>query len=159
MLFEDFGNQGSFYNIDIFDIPGSNFKNDKVEMPEKSRHPSKFVSAKEGFQRGNMFADEYEPYKRLTYYKLTPKNDREEKLFVVHQFDFALNDLNLFLDLHPDDQEVYELFRQYVAAYENAKDEYEKAYGPLMLTSTNYTSYAWSKNPWPWDDMGGSQYV
>ena len=43
----------------------------------------KFLSAKESFLRGNIFRDEYKPYKNLSYIDIKPKNDREAKLFNV----------------------------------------------------------------------------
>ena len=53
------------------------------------------LDAKEGFLRGNMFKDEYLPYKNMTYINIRPKSDREAKLFNVMQYSFAINDLNL----------------------------------------------------------------
>ena len=32
-------------------------------------------------------------------------------------------------------------------------------YGPLTLCDDVGTSYKWSDNPWPWENMGGSNYV
>lgn len=160
MLFEDFGNNYD-YDFAIFDIPGSNFEDEKRKMMQMQNKNAniKYVSAKEGFERGNMIADEYIPYRNYTYRKLTPNNDREKKLNAVQELDFALTDLHFILDLHPEDMATYELFKQYAASYKNAKEEYERTYGPLTFTHTNYNNYEWSKNPWPWDNMGGSKYV
>ncbi len=37
----------------------------------------------EGFLRGNMFREEYEPYKNLSYFRLNPMNEKERALFNV----------------------------------------------------------------------------
>ena len=38
------------------------------------------VSVDEGFFRGNMFKNEYKPYKNYTYKKIVPKTKKEELL-------------------------------------------------------------------------------
>ena len=67
----------------------------------------------EGFLRGNMFREEYEPYKNLSYFRLNPMNEKEKDLFNVMALSFAVNDLNLYLDLHPDNKEIFHSFKKY----------------------------------------------
>ncbi len=117
------------------------------------------LPAKEGFLRGNMFKNEYVPYKNLTYINIRPKSDREAKLFNVMQYSFAINDLNLYLDLHPDDKEVMDLFEQLVKEEKEAKKEYMESYGPLTVNKTKGDKFTWIDSPWPWDDLGGNLYV
>lgn len=113
----------------------------------------------EGFLRGNMFKDEYDPYKNLSYFKLNPINEKENDLYKIMALDFAINDLNLYLDLHPDNKEVFNLFKKYIQDKERLCKEYEKRYGPLVLTNTLGSKYNWLNSPWPWDNLGGSLYV
>lgn len=111
-------------------------------------------SADEGFLRGNMFKNLYDEYKNYTPYKIDFCNEKEKLLFNVQKYDFALNDLSLYLDLHPENEYVFNVFKDYIREYEKAKNEYIKVCGPLMLTETLGSRYDWLKNPWPWDKEG-----
>ena len=72
---------------------------------------------------------------------------------------FAINDLNLYLDLHPENKEMFNLFKKYVEEKELLCKEYEKIYGPLEITGDKGMKYNWLDSPWPWDNKGGSMYV
>ena len=144
MLFED----------NNFDINLSMF------MPDLglSRNPN-VLDPNEGFLRGNMFRNEYVPYKNLTYFKLNPRNEREKLLYRIMALSFAINDLNLYLDLHPDNKDMFELFKKYVVEKKELSAKYNKTYGPLTVTKDVGTKYDWLNSPWPWDNMGGGMYV
>ena len=144
MLFED-----NDFDVNMaFFIPDVNF-NRTVNI----------LSPMEGFLRGNMFQDEYEPYKNLTYFKLIPRDEQERLLYQVMALSFAVNDLNLYLDLHPDDKEVLALFKKYVNEEEMKCQEYVKKYGPLEVSEVNGSKFNWINSPWTWDNKGGSMYV
>ncbi len=143
MLFED----NDFDVMSLF-VSDPNFGRD-----------NKVLSPMEGFLRGNMFKDEYKPYKNLTYFKLNPTTEKEKDLYKIMALAFAINDLNLYLDLHPENNEMFDLFKKYVIEEKNLKREYEKKYGPLSLTHTTGNKYDWINDPWPWDNKGGSMYV
>ena len=68
--------------------------------------------------------------------------------------DFAINELGLYLDTHPDDQEALELFYSYVELARKGREQYEKLYGPLdrQYRSTD-GKYAWINDPWPWEGV------
>ena len=117
------------------------------------------LSPMEGFLRGNMFQDEYEPYKNFTCFKLNPKDEKERLLYQVIAYSFAINDLNLYLDLHPDNKEVLSLFKKYVREAKELSEEYVKKYGPLEVTEVMGNKFNWIDSPWPWDSKGGSMYV
>ena len=146
-----FDNSDFDYEISFFKIPGSDFN--------KEIREEKFLSPEEGFLRGNLIKDEYESYKNLTYFKLTPQNEQEAKLFNLMAYSFAINDLNLYLDLHPEDQNAYELFKKYAKEKNKLEESYSEKYGPMTITETQGSKYNWIKNPWPWDNTGGSMYV
>ena len=139
-------------NLTFFEIPGSNFN----EIP---RDNTELYSLKEGFMRGNMYKKEYKPYKNMTYLPLSPKTEREKKLYDIMALDFAINDLNLYLDLYPEDKECIRVFKEYVDEHKKLKKEFLKMYGPLTVTQINDHKYEWEENPWPWDNEGGSMYV
>lgn len=144
MLFED----------NIFDVNLSLF------MPDVDfSRDNKILEPMEGFLRGNMFKDEYVPYKNLTFFKLNPTSEKEKILFHIMALSFAINDLNLYLDLHPDKKEIFDLFKKYGEEKERLCKDYEKIYGPLELTGTTGPKYNWLDSPWPWESKGGSMYV
>ena len=143
MLFED-------NNYDV---------NMSLFMPEiKFNRNTNILDPMEGFLRGNMFKDLYDPYKNLTYYKLVPKTEKEKALYKIMALSFAINDLNLYLDLHPDNKEALDLFKKYVEEKRECTKEYTKTYGPLTVTKVTGSKFNWIDSPWPWD-MGGSMYV
>ena len=117
------------------------------------------VSPMEGFLRGNMFKDEYEPYKNLTYFKLNPSNDKERLLYQVMAYSFAIYDLNLYLDLHPDNKGMLDLFKKYVKEEKELCNEYVNKYGPLEVNEVKGQKFDWINSPWPWETRGGSMYV
>lgn len=143
MLFED----------NMFDV------NLALFMPDVDFNQNdKILEPMEGFLRGNMFKDEYVPYKNLTFFKLNPTCEKEKMLFKIMALSFAINDLSLYLDLHPDKNDVFLLFKKYVAEEEKLCKEYEKIYGPLEITGTTGNKFDWIDSPWPWE-KGGSKYV
>ena len=150
MLFDNVN--WNFNNGPFTEIPGSNFNEDNQSGP-------KFLSPEEGFLRGNLFEGEYEPYKNMTFYKLKPENERERLLFQLMAMCFAINDLNLYLDLNPDDKMAFELFKKYSKEKNRLEQQYTENYGPVTITETQGTNFNWIDNPWPWDKMGGSNYV
>lgn len=120
---------------------------------------SNVLSPMDGFLRGNMFQDEYEPYKNLTYFKLNPSNDKERLLYQVMAYSFAINDLNLYLDLHPDNKGMLDLFKKYVKEEKELCKEYVNKYGPLEVNEVMGQKFDWINSPWPWETRGGSMYV
>ena len=115
----------------------------------------KLVSSELGYLRGNMFLKEYVPYKNYQ----VRKTNEEALLLKLSQMEFALNDLSLYLDLHPNDMAVFNKFREYTNEYKRYLNEFEKTYRPLVLSSINKDSYEYYKNPWPWDNDAGVYYV
>ncbi len=152
MLFENNNYLNSNEDLELYNFLTNNYFNNSSDL-------SNLYDVKEGFLRGNMFKNEYLPYKNLTYLNIVSNSEKEKLLMRIYEYDFALNDLNLYLDLHPEDEKIYKLFQKYVAEFEAAKSEYESKYGPLTLTDTDYSNYMWYKNPWPWDKTGGTYYV
>ena len=117
------------------------------------------VDDKTGLARGNMFNNEYKPYKNYKYDAIRTNNEKDNLLLKIDETYFALMDLGLYLDLHSNDLDVYERFQNCLSNFENLKEEYEKKFGPLELTCVKGYEYDWISNPWPWDNDGGNMYV
>lgn len=152
-----FDNNDMNMDFSFLDLVGLNNNNDNYNNSMDKYNG--IYSANEGFLRGNMWVDEYIPYKNMSFVKISPKNDREAKMFTVMQYAFAINDLNLYLDIHPEDNRVYKIMKQLIKEKENVKDEYVKLYGPLTIMDEDGNNFEWINGPWPWENMGGNKYV
>lgn len=107
----------------------------------------------QGFIRGNMFEKLYDPYKLKTPYDIRPMNEQAELLTSIDSLSFACIDLNLYLDIYPNDKNIIDLFNQYRIQKKELMEEYENKFGPLLLNSDSLNSYpwAWDNKPWPWE--------
>lgn len=107
----------------------------------------------DGFMYGNMFRNEYDSYKNYRVAKLDSNTEIGKLLLKIYQYDFALNDLSLYLDLHPEDMDVYKVLKKYTEKLREYVDLYEKKNGPMELDESNYNNYLWYEGPWPF--IGG----
>ena len=96
--------------------------------------------------KGTIFANDYKPYKNYKESNINVSNDKENLLLNIYRYDFMINDLNLFLDLHPDDTNVYNLFKEYSKRLKYYVELYESRYGSINLIDDNYNSYLWYKD-------------
>lgn len=130
---------------DYFDINNFNVYNFRPEKQNNITNPTV------GFNRGNMFNDIYDGYKNYNY-KIMVKGERDSLLLNIQMLAFALNDLQLYLDLNPNDKQTLELFNKYNQELQKYTDAFEKKYGPLTSCGVKYQNeFTWIKNPWPWD--------
>jgi len=106
-----------------------------------------------GFISGNMFPDLYNSYKLSNPLEIEPMNEQAELLTYIDALSFATIDLGLYLDLYPDDKNIIQLFNKYREQKKQYKMEYEKKFGPLLLSSDALNAYpwAWDNTPWPWE--------
>ena len=89
---------------------------------------------------------------RFCRYKRT-KSEKEKKLFELSAVAFAAHELNLYLDLHPEDQSMLALFNDYRRKSNELIKEYEENYGPLTVSSDALegNTFTWEKDTWPWE--------
>ena len=107
----------------------------------------------EAIIRGNLFKDLYREYKNYKPRKPQLRTDQERKLFEIQSLCFASHELNLYLDLHPEDQSMLRLMNDYIIKKDQLVKEYENKYGPLTLNNTsNKTTFNWVNNTWPWEE-------
>lgn len=108
----------------------------------------------EGFNKGNMFKNLYSKYKNHVY-KLKVNSKRDELLYQIQMYLFAMKDINLYLDLHPNDVNMLNKFYEYRNKYNELKKKYENEYSPLCINNVmNNNKWSWVDNPWPWDKGG-----
>ncbi|GGJ60009.1 spore coat protein JB [Anoxybacillus voinovskiensis] len=75
-----------------------------------------------------------------------------ELLEQLQMVDFALVDLTLYLDTHPNDYQAIQQFNQLAQQRKQLKKQYETTYGPLQQYGNSYSNYPWNwdDTPWPW---------
>ncbi len=77
-------------------------------------------------------------------------SNKQELLSVIQAHEFAITDLCLYLDTHPEDMKALNLHKKYCNDLNAVKSMYQKMYGPLTI---NYpcNSWRWIEEPWPWE--------
>ena len=84
---------------------------------------------------------------------------KNEHLNAIRKLQFFAVDLNLYLDLHPDNKGMLDLFKKYVKEEKELCNEYVNKYGPLEVNEVKGQKFDWINSPWPWETRGGSMYV
>lgn len=72
----------------------------------------------------------------------------------INETSFAVDDILLFLDTHPQDQEALAYFYEVSSARNEAMKKYAQAYGPLTIDTADdhaSTSWQWVQQPFPWE--------
>ncbi len=78
-------------------------------------------------------------------------SERQELMQKIATYDFAVVELNLYLDTHPQDRTALKKLSDYEAMSRELREEYEEKYGPIIFRDTPENRMKWIKNPWPWD--------
>ncbi|MBO4601024.1 MAG: spore coat protein CotJB [Bacilli bacterium] len=105
----------------------------------------------DGYLYGNMFKDEYVPYKNYSIYKLKGGNEESSLKLKIMEESFIINDLNLYLDIYPNDIDIYQFFKKHEKLLNDYIYEYQNKYGSICLNSQK-DSYDWLNGSWPWED-------
>ena len=136
----------NFENYIYYDwFPNNNVLRNNLEKIQLS-------NPKEGFERGNMFTNLYQEYKNYKPSSLKANSEKERLFLNLQALCFAAHDLNLYLDLHPEDQSMLTLFNDYQRQITELSKEYEQKFGPLMVSNnTNNNSFEWVTEKWPWE--------
>lgn len=82
---------------------------------------------------------------------------RKELMDRINAVSFAVDDVKLFLDTHPDDQNALSYFHKYTKMRNEALQEYATYYGPLTIDTTVESCgdrWNWINEPWPWQEGG-----
>ena len=107
----------------------------------------------EGYTRGNLFSNLYSEYKNYTPRNLTTNDPRVKLWLEMSENYFAAHEINLYLDLNPEDSSMISLFNDYRNKAESLKEEYESMYGPISLSSDTLdnTPFLWENKSFPWE--------
>ncbi len=79
--------------------------------------------------------------------------NREELMLKIQELEFAVVDLNLFLDTHPENQQALMDYNMYTSELMKLKKVFEMQYGPLTNFGYAPSQYPWRwiESPWPWE--------
>ena len=78
------------------------------------------------------------------------QDKREEMMQQIKSYNFAVIELALYLDTHPDDTKALCLHNKYCKELKELKDKYQKVYGPLSIYFP-CNKWRWLEEPWPWE--------
>ena len=99
----------------------------------------------------NNNVEEVLPTMELPEHKECPRDcKREEMAMKIRELDFALVELGLYLDTHPEDRRALCLHNNYARQVKELKDKYQKVYGPLTMDYP-CNKWRWLEQPWPWE--------
>ena len=79
---------------------------------------------------------------------------KKEMLKKIKCLKFAVVELALYLDTHPDDKKALCLHNKYSKDLKEICDKYQKVYGPLTIEYP-CNKWRWLEEPWPWE--GGKE--
>lgn len=79
--------------------------------------------------------------------------NQEELMHTINQSSFAVYDMLLYLDTHPDDREVIKCFEEQLHIRKKALKEHAEYFGPLNIDfmDDEQDTWLWMKQPWPWE--------
>lgn len=134
-------------------IFNDDFRNMNNIMSGNMKGTSLFNPA-EAYDKGNLYSNLYNQYKNYKPAILTARNAQEQLLLDLSRLAFAAHELNLYLDLHPNDESMLALFNDYRSESSALMRQYETKYGPLNIKSDSLEKgpFAWIDSPWPWED-------
>ena len=75
---------------------------------------------------------------------------RADMLKEIMSLDFALTELQLYLNTHPEDEKALCLYKKYAKELKDLKEKYQKVYGPLTKEFP-CNKWRWLEEPWPWE--------
>ena len=116
-------------------------------VPFQQNTPQKY-DQNDALSSGTLFPGLNLPFHLKTEGSVLPSDPLTE----LQALEFVVLELGIYLDTHPEDEEAFQLFRQYVALERSARAAYEETNGPLMKDSAvNFGTYRWLNDPWPWN--------
>jgi len=84
---------------------------------------------------------------------LNQNMNQKQLLQWINEVSFAIIEIQLYLDTHPDDKEALAFFDYYNAEKKKAMALYATEFSPLTLDCVNNNSchWHWISDPWPWE--------
>lgn len=144
------------YLINGNEFQNENFKFDNMAFANTFMHDNlNLYEPYEGFIKGNLFKNLYNEYKNYKPMTLRPTSEKNALMLEIQKYKFALNDLNLYLDVNPNNKEAINIYNNYVVELDKLTKYYENLYGPISLNNNliKTSNFNWINCPWPWEVM------
>ena len=84
---------------------------------------------------------------------MSVEDNRENLMQQIMSYDFAINELALYLDTHNLDERALYLHNKYCIISKDLKDKYQRIYGPLTIEYP-CDKWRWVEEPWPSFGLG-----
>lgn len=79
-------------------------------------------------------------------------NEKQQLMNRLTTVSFAMDDVILFLDTHPNCKEALEHYQKWKEMRNEILYAYETKYGPIQSYNVNGTEcWKWINEPWPWE--------
>ena len=106
----------------------------------------------EGYVKGNLFKNLYSQYKNYSPVNLTITSEQDEQLLNINQMWFAMHELQLLLDIYPNNQEIVNLYSRYEKQYNELLNSYQEKYGTINSNSIGSgIPFSWVNSNFPWE--------
>jgi len=108
----------------------------------------------EAFKKGTIFKKLYKQYKNYQPGKINIDNEKDRLMNAVQMYALALNDINLYLAVYPNDKDALKIRKEYLDKYNMAKEEYQKKY-PAFCIDYDFDinkSFDIATTNFPWDN-------
>lgn len=78
---------------------------------------------------------------------------RDAMMCKIMEIDFALNEIVLYLDTHPNCERALALYHKYAEKSRELKALYNERFGPLTpADNLSQECWEWICGPWPWEN-------
>ena len=82
---------------------------------------------------------------------------KNELMRKIQELSFAKVETELFLDTHPECKLALEYYQKTVDELDNAMEEYQNAYGPIVASAQMGNRWSWCDTPWPWQHQDAGE--
>ena len=107
--------------------------------------------AEEALARGTLF-----PGLDLPFMNIVNEKAPDTPIAELMALDFVIDELELYLDTHPEDTEAFALYQNLLALRKEARERYIRLYGVInQCDQLGQDAYTWLKDPWPWEFQNG----
>lgn len=79
-------------------------------------------------------------------------SEQERLMRRINAYQFALWELHIYLDTHPNDCKAAEKHEEYSKMLAELTAEYESKFGPIHENPHTANRWAWIASPWPWEN-------
>ncbi len=78
--------------------------------------------------------------------------EQQQLMQMIRKYDFALYELQLYLDTHPNSVQALRLWKQDREMQQKLRHTYVQKFGPIQPDQSDGSMpWSWNKGPWPWE--------